>query len=142
MIKIQMEVVKETARFTVSVRAQSIQQAKAIVGHYYPASEPRVVFPIEPESFFVNDPAARPELVALEGPQALPVRSGSRDGTTRAIRGMANGPALPEHRRAQRAARRPGQEQEDIAEVYEDTQKSLGVVAVRCTGEKLKKRRV
>src|SRR4051812_27596472 len=112
MIKIQMEVVKGTARFKVSVRAQSIQQAKAIARYYYPARETRVVFPIEPESFFVNDPAARPELVAIEGPQALPVRSGSRNGTTRATRGIANGPALPEHRRAQRAARRPGQERE------------------------------
>jgi len=47
-----------TARFRVSVQAQSIRKALGLVGGRYPHREVRLVFPIEPEGFFVREPAA------------------------------------------------------------------------------------
>ena len=58
MVKVSVEVHDGTARFTVAVRAQSVQQALSIVESRHPASAARVKFPIDPESFFVGDSAA------------------------------------------------------------------------------------
>jgi hypothetical protein len=59
MVKVSVEVRSGTARFRVSVQAQSIRRALSMVGGRYPTSEVRVSFPIEPEGFFVEGPAAR-----------------------------------------------------------------------------------
>ena len=58
MVKVSVEVHDGTARFTVAVRAQSVQRALSIVAARHPASVARVKFPIDPESFFVDDSAA------------------------------------------------------------------------------------
>jgi hypothetical protein len=58
MVKLSIEVHHETARFTVAVKAQSIQQALSIVATRHPSSVARVKFPIDPERFFVEDSAA------------------------------------------------------------------------------------
>ena len=58
MVKVSVEVHDGTARFTVAVRAQSVQQALSIVAARHPASVARAKFPIDPESFFVGDSAA------------------------------------------------------------------------------------
>ena len=58
MVKVSVEVHGGTARFTVAVKAQSVQQALSIVAARHPASVARVKFPINPESFFVEDTAA------------------------------------------------------------------------------------
>jgi hypothetical protein len=58
MVKVSIEVRDGTARFTVAVKAQSVQQALSIVAARHPASVARVKFPTNPESFFVEDSAA------------------------------------------------------------------------------------
>ena len=58
MVKVSIEVHDGTARFAVAVLAKSIQQALSIVATRYPSSAARVKFPIDPESFFVEDSAA------------------------------------------------------------------------------------
>ncbi len=58
MVKVSIEVHHGTARFAVAVLALSIQQALSIVATRYPDSVARVKFPIDPESFFVEDSAA------------------------------------------------------------------------------------
>jgi hypothetical protein len=58
MVKVSIEVHDGTARFAVAVLAKSIQQALSIVAARYPSSAARVKFPIDPESFFVEDSAA------------------------------------------------------------------------------------
>jgi hypothetical protein len=58
MVKVSIEVHEGTARFMVAIKAHSIQQALSMVAARYPASAARVKFPIDPESFFVEDSAA------------------------------------------------------------------------------------
>jgi hypothetical protein len=58
MVKVSIEVHTETARFSVAIKAQSIQHALSIVAARHPSSVTRVKFPIEPESFFVEESAA------------------------------------------------------------------------------------
>ena len=58
MVKVSIEVHDGTARFAVAIRAKSIQQALSIVAARYPSSAARVRFPIDPESFFVENLAA------------------------------------------------------------------------------------
>ena len=58
MVKVSIEVHSGTARFTVAIKAQSIQQALSLVAARHPSSVTRVKFPIDPESFFVEDSAA------------------------------------------------------------------------------------
>ena len=56
MVRVSIEVLSEATSFTVAVQAESIQRAVSLVGDSYPASgDVRVVFPIEPEGFFVED---------------------------------------------------------------------------------------
>jgi hypothetical protein len=57
MVKVSIEVRHKTGRFTVAIRAQSIQQAQRIIQARYPASVARVAFPIDPENFFGADSA-------------------------------------------------------------------------------------
>ncbi len=54
------------ARFALAVRAESIERALGLAEALYPGTGARVVFPIEPERFFVEDPAARPGPVGPE----------------------------------------------------------------------------
>ena len=58
MVKVAIEVHDGTARFMVAIKAQSIQQALSTVAARHPSSVTRVKFPIDPESFFVEDSAA------------------------------------------------------------------------------------
>ena len=58
MVKVSIEVHSGTARFAVAIKAQSIQQALSLVAARHPSSVTRVKFPIDPESFFVEDAAA------------------------------------------------------------------------------------
>lgn len=55
MIKISVEVKSGTARFKVRVQAESIEGALEIAKRYNPDKECKVVFPIDPEVFFVGD---------------------------------------------------------------------------------------
>ena len=59
MRRISIEVRSGTARFKVSTQAESIEGALEIAKRYNPAKECKVVFPIDPEGFFVEDDLGR-----------------------------------------------------------------------------------
>jgi hypothetical protein len=54
MIKISVEVKSGAARFKVTLQAESIERAMEIANSYNPGKECTVVFPIDPEVFFVG----------------------------------------------------------------------------------------
>ena len=58
MVKVSIEVLNESARFMVGVKANNIEQALRIVQTRYPATVATVKFPIDPKSFFVEECAA------------------------------------------------------------------------------------
>jgi hypothetical protein len=58
MAKVSIEVHSGSACFAVAINAKSIEQALSIVAPRYPSSVTKVKFPIDPESFFVEDSAA------------------------------------------------------------------------------------
>ena len=68
MVKISMEVRSGAAHFVVGVQAESIQRALSFVQERYPKGSVKVRFPIEPESFFVEDRRAPSGIVGLEQP--------------------------------------------------------------------------
>jgi hypothetical protein len=51
MVKVSIEVHDGTARFSVAIKAHSIQHALSIAAARHPSNVTRVKFPIEPESF-------------------------------------------------------------------------------------------
>ncbi len=59
MIRISIEVRSGTARFKVSAQAESIEGALEIAKRCNPGKECKVVFPIDPEGFFVEDELGR-----------------------------------------------------------------------------------
>jgi hypothetical protein len=71
MVKVSVEVRSGTARFRVSVRAESIRKALDMVRARYPSGEAGVVFPIEPEGFFVDGPATLAGMLEPEHPKQL-----------------------------------------------------------------------
>jgi hypothetical protein len=68
MVKVSIEIRSGAARFDVAVQAESVQQAVSFAQERYPKGSVKVKFPIEPEGFFVEDPAARRGLVVLNLP--------------------------------------------------------------------------
>jgi hypothetical protein len=68
MVKVSIEVRSGTAHFNVGVQAESIQRALSFVEERYSKGSVKVRFPIEPESFFVEDRPARRGIVGLELP--------------------------------------------------------------------------
>ena len=64
MIRISVEVSSGAARFRVMVQAESIERALEIARRHNPDKECRVTFPLDPETFFVEDPAAKAEEAA------------------------------------------------------------------------------
>jgi hypothetical protein len=58
MIRISVEVSSGAARFRVMVQAESIERALEIVARQNPGKECEVTFPIDPETFFVEDSVA------------------------------------------------------------------------------------
>ncbi len=58
MVKVSIEVHSGPECFAVAIRAQSIQHALSIAAARHPSSATRLKFPIDPESFFVEDSAA------------------------------------------------------------------------------------
>jgi hypothetical protein len=67
MIRVLIEV--GAARPNVVVLAESIQRALSLVQDRYPGSDIRVLFPMNPEAFFVRDPAAAARTTKLEVPE-------------------------------------------------------------------------
>ena len=72
MIEVSIEVGRGAACFSMVVRAESLRRAVAIVNARHPGSQTRVLFPIDPETFFVEDRlAAGMRLAQLEMPESL-----------------------------------------------------------------------
>ena len=55
MVRVIVNLESGAARFRVAVCAESIQRALELVGNRYSNCKARMVFPIDPESFFVRD---------------------------------------------------------------------------------------
>jgi hypothetical protein len=62
-VKVSIEVRHGAARFRVGVQATSIQGAISLVRAFYFAGDVRVIFPIDPEGFFVGDAFATEGLI-------------------------------------------------------------------------------
>jgi hypothetical protein len=58
MIRISVQVSSGAARFRVAVQAESIERALENVERRYPNKVCQVTFPIDPETFFVEDSVA------------------------------------------------------------------------------------
>jgi hypothetical protein len=61
MVRISVDVKSGAASFKVMVQADSIEQALEIARRHNPDKECRVRFPLDPETFFAADSAARVE---------------------------------------------------------------------------------
>lgn len=70
MIEVSVEVGNGAARFQVAARAQSIRRAVETVKTRYPDADARVVYPIDPETFFVRKPAAPACSIEFEMPES------------------------------------------------------------------------
>lgn len=57
MIRVSIEVSKGPARFSVAVRAESIERALSLIGERYPKGDSRVRLPMAPGGFFAGDTA-------------------------------------------------------------------------------------
>ena len=66
MVRISVEVSSGTARFRVGVQAESIRKALSMVEGRYPRGVVRVLFPIEPETFFVGESPAPAMVIGHE----------------------------------------------------------------------------
>jgi len=66
MVKVSVEVRSGAARFRVGVQAPTILEALSLAGEKYPHRGVRVLFPIEPERFFVQEPPGLAGIVGTE----------------------------------------------------------------------------
>jgi hypothetical protein len=64
MVRISVEVKSGAARFRVMVQAESIERALEIARGHNPGRECQVTFPLDPETFFAEDLAAKAEETA------------------------------------------------------------------------------
>jgi len=65
-IRVSVEVRSGAARFRAAVLAESIERALKLVTTRYPGDEARIIFPIEPEAFFVDAAVPISEMVYPE----------------------------------------------------------------------------
>jgi hypothetical protein len=71
MVRVSIEVRSGAARFRVGVQASSIQRAVSLVKGLHSASDVRVIFPIDAEAFFGEEPSARADPTAREQPKTV-----------------------------------------------------------------------
>ncbi len=71
MVKVSVEIRNGATCFAVAVRAESIRRALGLVRERYPKGVVGVKFPINPEGFFVEEPAARAGIVRFERPEKI-----------------------------------------------------------------------
>ena len=71
MIQVLLEVRTGATRFRVSARARSIRRAVSIARARYPSSEVRLVLPVEPETFFIEDASRQAESIGVQMPESL-----------------------------------------------------------------------
>ena len=65
MIRVLVEARDSVSRYVVEVRAGSVCRALELAGEHCSQGEVNLLFPIDPESFFVKDPFSRAELVEI-----------------------------------------------------------------------------
>lgn len=65
MIRVLVEASDSVSRFVVEVRAGSVCRALELAEEHCSRSEVNLVFPIDPDSFFVKDPVSRTERVEV-----------------------------------------------------------------------------
>ncbi len=63
MVRISIQVSSGAARFRVVVQAESIERALEIAKRHNPGGECHVTFPLDPETFFVDDSTAKVEAI-------------------------------------------------------------------------------
>ncbi len=82
MIRVSIEVVggSGTDHLSLLVRAESIRRAVSTVKGLYPGADVRVAYPIEPETFFVRDPAASARPIEFEVPTSVASLAGVGQG--------------------------------------------------------------
>jgi hypothetical protein len=68
-VRVSIEVRSGAARFRVGIRASNIRRAVSLVTGLYAASDVRVIFPIDPEGFFIEDAFPKEGLVEGGMPQ-------------------------------------------------------------------------
>lgn len=71
MIRVSVEVSSGSASFRAAVWAEGIEQALHLTRACYPGGEARVIFPIEPEAFFVREIVPVSGLVQTEMPEEV-----------------------------------------------------------------------
>ena len=69
MIRVAVDVRSKATRFSAAVWADSVEQAVRLARRRYPSCEVRVLFPIDPESFFAEEKSPEVETV-LELPNS------------------------------------------------------------------------
>jgi hypothetical protein len=72
MIRVLIEVRgNEATSSSVVVQARSVREAASITAAVYPSEVVRVKFPIDPEAYFVKEPAALEEIVNVERAEGI-----------------------------------------------------------------------
>ena len=71
MVRVSIQIREGASRFDVSIQAQSIRLAVGIAEARYPGADVRVSFPIDAETFFVEEPGARVERPRREHPERV-----------------------------------------------------------------------
>lgn len=69
MIRVSVDVGNGTTHFRVGIQASSINRAINLVKAFYSACDVRVIFPIDPEGFFVEDALGAEGLIERGKPQ-------------------------------------------------------------------------
>lgn len=69
MINVLVQVRSDVECFEVAIRAESIKEALSVAEARYPGAEPRLVYPITPEAFFVKDPSVATGMVEAAVPE-------------------------------------------------------------------------
>ncbi len=69
MITISVQVCSGTSKLRTMIRAESIQRAVGLASTRYPGSKVRVLFPIDPETFFEKASALAEGEIWLEMPE-------------------------------------------------------------------------
>ena len=71
MARVSIRLREGASRFDVSVQAQSIRRAVGIAADRYPNADVPVSFPIDAETFFVEEPATRTARLRREWPERV-----------------------------------------------------------------------
>jgi hypothetical protein len=62
---------KGASRFAVAISAESMRRAVSLVRGRYPGGECRVLFPVDPEELFADNPAAPAAGFGVEQPAGM-----------------------------------------------------------------------